>query len=37
MEEGFSPENIELAKIDVYSKEFKILSVNEVAELMKKL
>jgi proteasome alpha subunit len=37
MEEGFSPENIELARIDVYTKDFKILSTEEVSKLIGQL
>ncbi|MHB9303034.1 archaeal proteasome endopeptidase complex subunit alpha [Thermofilum pendens] len=37
MEDGFTPENIELARIDVYTKEFKIFSTEELAKLFEKL
>ncbi len=37
MEEGFSPENIELAKIDVYTKNFTIFTADHVRELISKI
>jgi proteasome alpha subunit len=37
MEEGFSPENIELAKIDVYTKSFTIFTADQVRELISKI
>ncbi|PLJ77659.1 archaeal proteasome endopeptidase complex subunit alpha [Infirmifilum sp. SLHALR2] len=37
MEEGFAAENIELAKIDIYEKSFKIFSPSEVSALISKL
>jgi proteasome alpha subunit len=37
MEEGFSPENIELAKIDIYTKNFTIFTADQVRELISKI
>ncbi|MFZ8854794.1 MAG: archaeal proteasome endopeptidase complex subunit alpha [Thermofilaceae archaeon] len=37
MEEGFSPENIELAKIDIYNKNFTIFTADQVRELISKI
>jgi proteasome alpha subunit len=37
MEEGFSPENIELAKIDIYTKSFTIFTADQVRELISKI
>jgi len=37
MEEGFTAENIELAKIDIYEKSFKIFGPSEVSALISKL
>jgi proteasome subunit alpha 4 (EC:3.4.25.1) len=37
MEEGFSPENIELAKIDIYTRSFTIFTVDQLRELISKI
>jgi len=37
MEEGFSPENIELAKIDIYTRNFSIFTTDQVRELTSKI
>jgi len=37
IEEGFSPENIELAKIDIYNKNFTIFTADQVRELISKI
>ncbi|MGC9107715.1 MAG: archaeal proteasome endopeptidase complex subunit alpha [Infirmifilum sp.] len=37
MEDGFTAENIELAKIDVYDRTFKIFSTSEVQDFISKL
>jgi len=37
MEEGFSPENIELARIDIYTRNFTIFTADQVRELISKI
>jgi len=37
MEEGFSPENIELAKIDVHTRNFTVFTADQVRELISEI